>query len=139
MVILANFDVTAQNIVPDFPYIGMWYDLMDDTSFNVTNTSSTISLQPGEFRIFGNQAAVLAVDSEVFQNSITIYPNPASETFMLNVTANNVSIYDITGKLIKQFNSESNTNYDVSDLSPALYFVRIETEKGTSTQRLVVE
>ena len=139
VVILANFDVTSQNIIPDFPNTGTWYNLMDETSFTVTNTTSPINLEPGEFRIFGNQQAVLAVDSEVLQKSITIHPNPASETFMLNVTANNVSIYDITGKLIKQFDSESNTNYDVSDLSPALYFVRIETNKGISTQRLVVE
>src|SRR5690606_11677511 len=30
VVILANFEMSAQNIVPDFPYTGTWYDLMDE-------------------------------------------------------------------------------------------------------------
>ncbi len=139
VVILANFDVTAQGIIPDFPNTGTWYNLMDDTSFNVTNTASPINLEPGEFKIFGNQEVVLAVDTEALQNIITIYPNPASEIFILNTKASKVSVFDLTGKLVKSFNTNANNSYNVSDLSPALYFVRIETNKGISTQRLVIE
>jgi len=139
VVIIANFDVTTQNVVPDFPYSGTWYNLMDDSSFSVSDTASPISIEPGEFRIFGNQNALLATKSEVLQSAIAIYPNPTSQTFSLNTEIKKVSIYDLTGKLVKQFNSESNTNYDVSELSPAMYFVRIETDQGISTQRLVVE
>ena len=28
VVILANFDVVSQNVTPDFPYTGTWYNLM---------------------------------------------------------------------------------------------------------------
>ena len=107
---------------------------MDDTSINVTNTASQISLEPGEFRIFGNQQTTIAVDSEVYDKSILLYPNPASQNFMINKVVNKVSIYDITGKLVRVFEEENTYAYDVSDISPALYFVRIETDKGINIQ-----
>jgi len=44
VVILANFSVANQNITPDFPYTGTWYDLMAETPLNVTSTTAQITL-----------------------------------------------------------------------------------------------
>ena len=49
VVIISNFDNT-QNIPIGFPYDGTWYDLMNNTTYQ--GNSSSISLNPGEFRIF---------------------------------------------------------------------------------------
>ncbi|NND26864.1 MAG: alpha-amylase, partial [Flavobacteriaceae bacterium] len=57
VVILANFSNTSQDIVPDFPYDGPWYDLMDDTgstSISVLDTTDPITIASGGFRIYGN-------------------------------------------------------------------------------------
>ncbi len=139
VVILANFDVTTQNIVPDFPYTGMWYNLMDDTSINVTDTAAPISLQAGEYRIFGNQQAVLAVSDQVAMKDYTIYPNPATNFFTIDRPAEKLSIYDVTGKLIKSFSAVSSTHFDIADLNPAMYFVKIESGSGITIQRLLIE
>ena len=77
VVILANFSVAAQNIIPDFPYTGTWYNLMDNSTINVSNTASTINLQPGEYRVYGNRPAntLSNPDLEVTETAFLI-PNP---------------------------------------------------------------
>ena len=59
VVILANFDVNTQSIPAGFPYDGTWYDLMDNTAFEVGNTNQGISLNPGEFRVFETNKPLL--------------------------------------------------------------------------------
>ena len=85
VVILANFDVTTQNVVPDFPYTGTWYDLMDDTyntSINVTNTSSPITIPAGEFKIYGNAVPQTLSNTEAdIADTFKLYPNPALSSF----------------------------------------------------------
>ncbi|WP_420570911.1 alpha-amylase family glycosyl hydrolase [Kordia sp.] len=145
VVILCNFSVADLDIVPDFPYTGTWYDLMDETgatSINVANTADPISIPAGQFRIFGNQQTTLS--TEEFQNqtnSISLYPNPASNNFKLDQKVEEVLIYDSTGKQIKAFDGSFNVGhtFDVSELKTALYFVKIVSQKGTITKRLVIE
>ncbi|MEN8124301.1 MAG: alpha-amylase family glycosyl hydrolase [Bacteroidota bacterium] len=140
--IIGNFGVTTQSIDPAFQDTGTWYDLLNDnTSITVTNVNATISLQPGEFKIYGNNLVTLAVEDINSIDDFTIYPNPALGSFKINKSANKVEIYDITGRKIKSFKGEFNQDkyYDVSVLKPSVYLVRIHSDLGISTQRLVVE
>jgi hypothetical protein len=59
--VLANFNVTTQNVPTGFPYPGTWYNLMDNTSFVVSDVNATMSIPAGEFRIYGNKVASLAI------------------------------------------------------------------------------
>lgn len=137
VVILANFNVTAQNITPDFPYTGLWYNLMDGTTISVTNTAAQINLQPGEFRMYGNQAALSAGGFEA--EKAALYPNPATDVFTLTIPANSVEIYSITGQLVKTFGEKAALEmYDVTDLTPGMYLVKV-TDAGNrqSTTKLI--
>lgn len=138
VVILANFNVTAQNITPDFPTTGTWYNLMNNAAVEVTNPTAPINLQPGEFRIFGNKQVVLGTDSNTIEQ-VALYPNPASDMFTLNVVASKVEIYSITGQLVKSFgNSASFTIYDVNGLNAGLYIVKVtDTDNRQSTMKLI--
>ncbi len=136
VVILANFDVTAQNITPDFPYAGTWYDLMDDsgsTSINVTNTSAPINIPAGGFRVYGNALATLSVDTVETVNNIQLYPNPAKNNFYINSNVKSVEIFDTTGKLIKSFYGNFNKNhaFDSTGLSKGLYFIKATNNSGS--------
>ena len=79
VVILANFDVTTQNFISDFPYTGVWYNLMDNTTFQVNNTNQQISLNPGEFKIFGNQDAVLSKSKYNLITGLQLTQNPVND------------------------------------------------------------
>jgi glycosidase len=50
--IIGNFNVTSASGIPNFANTGKWYDYLSGDSIVVTNTSSLISLSPGEFHIY---------------------------------------------------------------------------------------
>ena len=99
VVIISNFDVNTQNIPIGFPYDGTWYDLMNNTTYQ-GNSSSSISLNPGEFRIFGNQQATLSLSNHNNFLDLKLIQNPVKNKIQIET-----SIY--TNKTInwKIFNS----------------------------------
>jgi 1,4-alpha-glucan branching enzyme len=126
VVILANFDVTAQNVPTGFPYTGTWYNLMDNTSINVVNASTPINLPPGEFRIYGNKVANLAIANFENIETVFLYPNPASNYFTLNSDAVKVDIYSFAGQIVKSFTTDlaNDKQYNISDLPQGIYLVK---------------
>jgi hypothetical protein len=143
VIILANFDVTAQNVSTSFPggVTSMWYDLMDDTgSTTVDNSTTTISIPPGQFRILGNQpVASLSIDDESL-NRFTIYPNPTATAFSINIDVSTVEVYDLTGKMVQNFKgSFTRTDvFNISSLNTGMYIVRVQNNNNQSmTTKLV--
>ena len=136
--IIGNFGVTTQSINPAFQTTGTWYDLLNDNT-SISYTTS-ISLQPGEFKIYGNQSVVLGLESvnNVIED-VVLYPNPTNSSFRISKQVTNLTIYDVTGKKVKSFIDGFSENYsfDISDLTPAFYFIKIQTEKGLVVKQLV--
>jgi hypothetical protein len=144
VVILANFDVTSQDVVPDFPSTGTWYDLMDETgnsSINVTNTTAPITIAPGQFVIYGNQSSLLLSVSEFdLEQPLTLYPNPTANSFTINKKINTLQVFDVSGKLVTSFNGsfEKGNPFDISQIAKGLYIVQIKTHSGfISTTKLI--
>ena len=128
VVILANFDVVSKTINTNFPISGSWIDLMDKTN-TTTYSASTITLQPGEFKIFGNKPATLSTDDvSLIENSLTLYPNPSKDSFQIDTKTNHIIIFDITGKKVREFNGTftSNERFSIKNLQVGLYFVKID-------------
>ncbi|MBC3757929.1 T9SS type A sorting domain-containing protein [Hyunsoonleella sp. SJ7] len=136
VIIIANFELTTMNINPNFPYGGTWYDLMDTSGSPATIDGSTtsISLAPGEFKIYGNQLSTLSSNDFETTRNVTLYPNPAQNEFSLNVDVATVSIYDIHGKLVKSFdgNFRSGYNFNIYDLPKSIYVVRAKNDLGNT-------
>ncbi|RTY96101.1 T9SS type A sorting domain-containing protein [Flavobacterium sp. GSP27] len=132
VLIVANFDVTPKNAPSGFPYTGTWYNLMDNTSINVISTSVAITLKPGEFKIYGNKTASLAIADYEKSPTIVLYPNPASDYFTLNETTAKVQVFSITGQLLKSFdtNKTAGSQFSVSDLNQGLYIVKTFDENN---------
>lgn len=135
ILVLANFNVTTQNVPTGFAYPGTWYNLMDNTSFVVNDVNATMSIPAGEFRIYGNKVASLAIADYQKATTITLYPNPASDYFTLNETASKVQIFSITGQLVKSFdaNKTAGSQFSVSDLNEGLYIVKAFNENNEMT------
>ena len=69
-----------------------------------------------------------------------IYPNPATDYISLSndEEVDEIIIYNLVGRLIRQFKVEEGGKYRVSDLSNGMYLVRFFNDRGKllSTQRL---
>lgn len=129
VVILTNFDVNSQNIVSNFPYVGTWYNLMDNSPLNVVNTDQVITLAPGQFRIYGNKLPSLANDDFENLSNLNVAPNPANSYFTINKNVNKVEIYSITGQLVKTYNNQlENYQYSISDLTNGIYLVKVQDD-----------
>jgi polyhydroxybutyrate depolymerase len=75
-----------------------------------------------------NQAAILS----------DIYPNPASNSVTIGIENANVSIFDITGKLVLNISDSNNQTIDISTLSEGMYIVKINDNGKISEQKLQV-
>ncbi|MBC7606479.1 MAG: T9SS type A sorting domain-containing protein [Burkholderiales bacterium] len=139
VVVLANFSVSALNITPDFPYAGVWYNLMNNTPFTVTNTSDVINLGPGQFRVYGNKPSTLKTDSFQVSEGISLYPNPSADYFSINSNTRQVEIYSVTGQLVKGFKLHSKEyQFNVSDLNSGIYMVKAtDDNNNVKTMKLV--
>ena len=141
VVILANFDVVDQSITPYFPYTGIWFDLMDsngETSLDVSSTTDEITLQPGEFRIYGNQSSTTLSVAEPDVFDLKMYPNPSDDFIMFNQSLDSVRIYDITGKeLIVYENLSKGEHLPIDNLESGYYLVKIENDNVVSKKALI--
>lgn len=143
VIILANFDVVSQTVNTNFPagVTSTWYDLMDPTgNTTVANSTTTISIPAGQFRILGNKPSnVLSVEDESLFG-FTIYPNPSRTSFSINTNVSDVEIYDLSGKMIKSYKGDftRTDSFDISSLNTGMYIVKVENDnKQTMTTKLV--
>lgn len=140
VVVLANFNTTSQNIVPDFPFTGNWHNLMDNSSLNVTSTSDPITIPPGEFRVYGNQLSTLSADDNILSdNSINLYPNPTRNSFQISSQASLVKIYNVMGKEVASFQGDFQVGayFDIHFLDKGVYFLRIKNNQGSTALKLI--
>ena len=75
-------------------------------------------------------------------NLLQIYPNPASETAILqlgDLTSGKVFITDLQGRTLETFNiTKNNLVIDVTKYQTGIYLVRIVSDKINVTERLIV-
>jgi hypothetical protein len=139
-VVVANFNVTTQNVTPNFSQTGVWYEYFSSTTLNVTNTTAPVSLAPGAYRVYSTQPLINPLGNEdVFNttNSIKLYPNPASASFELSQEVDAVTIYNLQGQQVLQFVNGNQQTYDISTLSTGTYIIELITNEFRSTQKLL--
>ena len=78
------------------------------------------------------------------ENAIIVYPNPTKDIITINSPSyfiKDVEVYDVRGRRMSQ-SIEEKTNIFSINLAPletSIYFVRITTEKGTVTKKIIKE
>ena len=83
VVIVGNFDVTAKSITANFTKIGTWYEYFTGEEKNITNTSTAITLNPGEYKLYSTEklldprggTALDDSDGDGVADSIDLCPN----------------------------------------------------------------
>jgi hypothetical protein len=74
-------------------------------------------------------------------NAISVYPNPFSNIINVERLDNgsaNLSIQDVTGKVVREASNVSNMSFDMSNMPSGVYFLRsTERDGSTSPYKLV--
>lgn len=74
--------------------------------------------------------------------TLSVYPNPATDFFTItsDSTITNINIFNLSGQKVasQKANNTSETIF-TNQLTSGLYLVEIATEKGTTTQKVVVK
>lgn len=89
--------------------------LIDNVSFTKVNSSS--------------------IENSANEQTMDIYPNPASEYIIIDGNVDSVELYNVAGKLVKQTNDTR--RIDISSLPAGIYTVTISKEGKTSTSKLI--
>ena len=89
---------------------------------------------------------VSSINTLPAENGIRIYPNPAISNLTVEITNDklritNIEIVDLTGKrlLSKKYKVKSSKyRVDIGNLPTGIYFVKVETDKGTVIKKFIV-
>lgn len=139
VIIVGNFGVTSLTTQPFFQEAGTWYDVVTETSLEVSNTSMNVSLAPGEFKVYFNNQPSLSTN-EVSALNYTVYPNPTANYFSISNEVDTVQVYDMNGRLIKDYKGSFNANhrFGVENLSPGLYFIKYGDQQNFDIKKLMI-
>lgn len=133
LVVIGNFDVTAQTGSVTFPAAGTWYNYLNPpATFAATGGSQSFTLQPGEYRIYLNSLVVLPVTLTNFNGR-----NNGNGNLLSWVVENevNVSRYELqrsgNGRDFTTVSSTAatgsrNYSYSDNDLTLPVYFYRLK-------------
>jgi pectate lyase len=122
---------------------------VDGTDRTASGGIITLSLAAGSHTIAKKNAdnlfymktayGTLGVPQNTETVKLTLYPNPVTNNLYLsssNQKIENVMIYSLTGALVKNI-SNNVENIDVSNLNAGSYLVKVTTDQGSFTQKII--
>ena len=105
----------------------------------VTHCTNGLWSDPSDTITF--QSSHSGIDDYTLDNSVVVYPNPTRGTVQVQNTQSDIHqvvLYDAYGKLLSTVEvNGSNATLDLSGYADGLYFVRVTTDKGVVTKRVV--
>ncbi|MCK5775452.1 MAG: endonuclease [Bacteroidales bacterium] len=84
---------------------------------------------------------LVSATDDLGKSMFMIYPNPAQNLIQISTTSDrdlNISIYQISGKLVLQNEDKTLRNVNISSLSPGYYLIKISDGKYVTTSPLLV-
>ncbi len=157
------FPAVAQNVVNG--KINMWWQQdytsgseVKEDNVGICQSESSIyglSIDANDIGVYNNTDEVwqgLWIDSTGISNhnisGMKMYPNPATETVNITFAAENaengvLSVLNLMGQTVYTMRVDVNEGYNfvtvpVNQLPAGIYMVNIRTNKGISTQKLIV-
>jgi len=156
VVSVGNFDVTAQTATITFPSIGTWFNYLTGQSLSVTNTSTSFTLQPGQYAVYTSKRVGLPAGSVLSDRparttsfQVGLAPNPARGSSTLSyelptAATASVSVRNVLGQTVRQLapvrqaaGPQAQT-LSTLGLAPGVYLVRLQAGDLTQSTRLVV-
>jgi hypothetical protein len=144
--LIGNFGMTDLSIVPNFQHTGAWYEFFSGIEPMVTDINAPILLKAGEFRLYSDQKLpafkdlATAITEKKNHSEINIYPNPATDHIRIEAQEpiRTVELFSLDGKMARKISGDTNIlNISLDQLDPGLYFLRIQTNGGLFTEKVI--
>lgn len=155
--IVGNFGITQRNATGVFPTTGDWYDYFSGQTLPVSNLNFSVTLAPGEFRLFidrpiermGGQLPTGLNDRQVARLGLSISPNPTAGDVRVDFSLETAStvrvdLTDVTGRVIRNMFSGrlgsgmQSLAIEAGQVPAGLYFLRVSDGAGTGVRPLVI-
>ncbi|MBK7869127.1 MAG: T9SS type A sorting domain-containing protein [Ignavibacteriales bacterium] len=160
--IVGNFGVTQASFNPGFQNTGKWYDFFSGDSITVSDVNMSVSLLPGEFKIYTTvklptpESGIATSIFEKDENEMPVdfnldqnFPNPFNPSTTISFTIPNsgmvnLAVYNSIGELVKVLVNEQmaqgryTTNFDATDLSSGIYFYRLVSEGTVLSKKMIL-
>jgi hypothetical protein len=112
----------------------------NSNSANWKNSSNYVGMYNGHeiYASPGYANSTLGIDDEVLAKTLNLYPNPVTDLLHINseIPLSKVEIYSILGKKVKEFKSGL-YSVPMNNLSNGIYYVRILSDNGSTTRKLI--
>lgn len=138
-----NTDVT--NLVASYTDKGAYVrvdEVMQESGVTANDFSAPVvyQLQGHDIKDWIVNVEVVVDLQDVGFNKITLSPNPAKESIVLNnVIGFHLTLLDIQGKVICSFDSRIDENsVQIDNLLPGLYFIKLDKDGYTQTRKVIV-
>lgn len=156
IMVIGNFDVVSQSGSVTFPSAGIWYDYLNNITFQSTGTAQSLTYSPGEFHVFVNRnlnnlniTAVPDVNNNSNILQLHLYPNPVTSYFTLQLSVpesgtGSVQLYNSQGQLIGTLKSgffyKGNHEFEFSrpGVSSGTYYLKVITKSAIKTLKITL-
>lgn len=144
-----KIDSLTYNSGPPWPEgaagLGYSMELIDplsdnSNSANWRSSSNYVGMYNGHeiYASPGYANSTLGIDDEVLAKTLNLYPNPVTDLLNINseIPLSKIEIYSILGKKVKERKSGL-YSIPMNDLSNGVYYVRILSDNGSTTRKLI--
>ncbi|MCI9843674.1 FN3 associated domain-containing protein [Flavobacterium pectinovorum] len=78
---------------------------------------------------------------DIESSKVILYPNPVLSSFKINVEVSEVYIYDISGRIVKEFKGsfDKDASFEITNLVNGMYFVSTKTIDGKRSTLPIVK
>ncbi|WP_127133010.1 alpha-amylase family glycosyl hydrolase [Pseudoflavitalea rhizosphaerae] len=161
LVVVGNFEVSQQTAGVSFPRTGTWYEYFGGQPLIVSGSAQSITLQPGEYRIYinrniaSNPTPVPEIPTINQNFRLVVYPNPVSRSGQIEFelpagSSVSLSLTNIYGQRIADLYSGvrakgvhriplGTTGFEWGKLPKGMYFLQLLMGDKKLVRPLMVE
>ncbi len=134
--LIGNFDVKEASIAVTLPHAGDWYDALNGNSINISNTNYSVTLQPGEYKLFFDDGAIASIEDEKDENNSTsLIISQENIKYTGEDIPKSMTIYDLSGYTIS--NATNHNMMDISALYAGCYIVKVQTDSKVISGKFI--
>ncbi|WP_222840602.1 DUF4961 domain-containing protein [Hymenobacter puniceus] len=160
VVVIGNFGVQPDSVLPGFQSTGKWYNYLRGDSIQVTDIAARVAVQPGEYAVYTSRRVKLPA-AVVLSNKprrittadlrLSASPNPVStlatvQYTLTSATPVTVTVTNLLGAKVqapvtigRQGSGPHELQLPVSGLANGVYMVRLQAGEQQQTIRLLVQ